>query len=123
MDKGVVSFEEDGFMSTYKLPLLMMLVIILNILFSNIFYSFLIITNVPILVILYMSSIVCSFLAIYQSPENRNSIKLLGVAFACYSITIGSLVLIDVTYDLFSIDMVILLFIFKEFFKVRRLVG
>jgi hypothetical protein len=122
MDKGLVSFEGDRFMQTYRLPLLHILVIILNVLFSNTFYSFRTLTNVPVLVLLYVLSTVLSFMAIFSSPENSYSIKLLSASFACYIITFVSLVLIDLTYDLFSIDMFILLFIFKEFMNVRRLI-
>ncbi|MHA2031297.1 MAG: hypothetical protein ACW99Q_18115 [Candidatus Kariarchaeaceae archaeon] len=76
--------------------------------------------NVIFLVITYLISIFLSFVGLYQAKRDKLPIKALSAAFAFFTITLISLVLIDLTYDLFSVDMIIFVYVFFEFLRARR---
>lgn len=106
--------------SFFRIPLLLILVVILNIIAPDNFYSFLILTNVPFLVLMYLFTLCLSFLVLYRLTKGRLPMTLFSLGFTLFTLTLISLLLIGMTYNLFSIDLLIFGYIFSTFLKGRK---
>lgn len=102
------------------IALMMWIVILLNILVPDLFFSFRTLANVPFLVFLYFFSMILLLISGYQFKSGNGSIRLLSISFALFGIIVVSLILIGFTYSLFSIDLLLFGYILQRFLSVRN---